>query len=186
MDESQQEAAMDEQELIRRAQAGDTTAFGELLDLHYDTIFRFAWKWCRHRANAEDIAQLACIKLARSLAQYRFQAAFTSWLYRLVISCAQDWQRSQRRHEHDELRRRACRSTDDSQAEDQIYLLQLLAELEDLGEGMKETALLVHAEGMSHAEAGAILGVSESTISWRIHTIRRHMGKREARVSESV
>ena len=41
---------------------------------------------------------------------------------------------------------------------------------------MKETALLVHAEGMSHAEAGAILGVSESTISWRVHTIRKHMG----------
>ena len=55
-----------------------------------------------------------------------------------------------------------------------------------LGEGMKETALLVHAEGMSHAEAGTVLGVSESTISWRIHTIRRHMGKREARISESV
>ena len=30
------------------------------------------------------------------------------------------------------------------------------------------------------------LGVSESTISWRIHTIRRHVGKREARISESV
>ena len=75
---------------------------------------------------------------------------------------------------------------DESQTEDQIYLLQLLDELTDIGEGMKETALLVHAEGMSHAEAGAVLGVSESTISWRIHTIRRHMSKREARVSESV
>ena len=176
---------MEEQELIRRAQAGDATAFGELLDLYYDTIFRFAWKWCRDRANAEDIAQLACIKLASSLAQYRFQAAFSSWLYRLVISCAQDWQRSQRRHEHDELAE-SVPTENDSQAEDQIYLLQLLAELEDLGEGMKETALLVHAEGLSHAEAGAILGVSESTISWRIHTIRRHMGKREARVTQSV
>ena len=176
---------MEQQELIRRAQAGDATAFGDLLDLYYDTIFRFAWKWCRHRVNAEDIAQLACIKLASSLAQYRFQAAFASWLYRLVISCAHDWQRAQRRHEHEDFDA-AEPFTDDSQAEDQIYLLQVLAELEDLGEGMKETALLVHAEGMSHAEAGAVLGVSESTISWRVHTIRRHMGKREARTSESV
>jgi RNA polymerase sigma-70 factor (ECF subfamily) len=44
---------------------------------------------------------------------------------------------------------------------------------------MKETALLVHAEGLSHAEAGAILGVSESTISWRVHTMRRQMQRRE-------
>ena len=75
---------------------------------------------------------------------------------------------------------------DGSQTEDQIYLTQILHQLAALGEGMKETALLVHAEGMSHAEAGAVLGVSESTISWRVHTIRKHMGRREARVSESV
>jgi RNA polymerase sigma-70 factor, ECF subfamily len=99
-----------------------------------------------------------------------------------VISCAQDWKRSQQRHEHDELFDGAA-LTDGSQVEDQIYLAQLLLELELLGEGMKETALLVHAEGMSHAEAGEVLGVSESTISWRVHTIRRHMGKREAAVS---
>jgi RNA polymerase sigma-70 factor (ECF subfamily) len=44
---------------------------------------------------------------------------------------------------------------------------------------MRETALLVHAEGLSHAEAGQVLGVSESTISWRIHTMRKHMNRRE-------
>ncbi|HEU4593185.1 MAG TPA: RNA polymerase sigma factor [Steroidobacteraceae bacterium] len=176
---------MEEQDLIRRAQAGESAAFGELLDLYYDSIFRFAWRWCRDRANAEDIAQLACLKLAGSLAQYRFQAAFATWLYRLVVSCAQDWKRGQARHDHDELLDDAA-PIDGSRTEDQIYLAQVLEELAELGEGMKETALLVHAEGMSHAEAGAVLGVSESTISWRIHTIRKHMGKREARVSQSV
>ena len=69
-----------------------------------------------------------------------------------------------------------------SSTEDGIYLSQVLAQLALLGEGMKETALLVHAEGMSHAEAGAVLGVSESTISWRVHVIRKHMNRQEARV----
>jgi RNA polymerase sigma-70 factor (ECF subfamily) len=172
---------MDDQLLIRRAQRGDATSFAELLDLYYDTIYRFAWKWCGHAANAEDIAQQACLKLAGSLAQYRFQAAFTSWLYRLVISCAQDWQRAQQRHEHDELPDEESMA-EISSTEDGIYLAQVLAQLALLGEGMKETALLVHAEGMSHAEAGALLGVSESTISWRVHVIRKHMNRQEARV----
>jgi RNA polymerase sigma-70 factor (ECF subfamily) len=175
---------MDEQSLIRRAQAGDANSFAEVLDLHYDTIYRFAWKWCGHKANAEDIAQLACIKLASSLAQFRFQSAFTSWLYRLVISCAQDWQRSQARHDHDAMPEVES-AGEFSPAEDRIYLAQLLEQLGELGEGMKEAALLVHAEGMSHAEAGAVLGVSESTISWRLHTIRKHMSKSEARQSGS-
>ena len=176
---------MDDQSLIRKAQGGDANSFAELLDLHYDTIYRFAWKWCGHKANAEDIAQLACIKLASSLKQFRFQSAFTSWLYRLVISCAQDWQRSQARHDHDEMPDLE-RAGHLSPAEDGIYLTQLLEQLGELGEGMKEAALLVHAEGMSHAEAGVVLGVSESTISWRLHTIRKHMSKSEARAGGSL
>jgi RNA polymerase sigma-70 factor (ECF subfamily) len=171
--------------LIRRAQGGDVGSFAELVDLHYDTIYRFAWKWCGHRTNAEDIAQQSCIKLAASLAQFRFQAAFTSWLYQLVIRCAQDWQRAQQRHEHDALPEKEP-PAEGAGTEDSIYLAQLLEQLEELGEGMRETALLVHAEGLSHAEAGQILGVSESTISWRVHAIRKHMNKREALMSGGV
>lgn len=172
---------MDKQQLtglIRQAQGGSATAFAELVDLHYDAIHRFAWKWCGHRTDAEDIAQQACIKLAQSLPQFRFQAAFTSWLYRLVVSCAQDWQRAQQRHLHDELTEEEP-AGDSSRTEDAIHLTQLLSQLDGIGEGMRETALLVHAEGLSHAEAGEILGVSESTISWRIHTMRKHMTRRE-------
>src|SRR5262245_24178583 len=171
--------------LIRRAQSGDVPSFAELLDLHYDTIYRIAWKWCGHRANAEDIAQQSCIKLAGSLAQFRFQSAFRSWLYQLVITCAQDWQRAQHRHEHDALPENEP-TADDGRTEDYIYLAQLLEQLDELGEGMKETALLVHAEGLSHAEAGQILGVAESTISWRVHAIRKHMNKREVLMSGGV
>jgi RNA polymerase sigma-70 factor (ECF subfamily) len=172
---------MDNQQLtglIRRAQGGHSASFAELVDLHYDKIHRFAWKWCGHRTDAEDITQQACIKLAQNLGQYRFQAAFISWLYRLVINCAQDWQRAQRRHSHSDLPEQQP-ATDSGRAEDAVHLEQLLAQLDDLGAGMRETALLVHAEGLSHAEAGATLGVSESTISWRIHTMRKHMNRRE-------
>jgi RNA polymerase sigma-70 factor (ECF subfamily) len=175
---------MDDTDLIRRAQSGDATSFAELLDLYYDTIHRFAWKWCGHAANADDIAQQACLKLASSLGQYRFQAAFTSWLYRLVISCAVDWKRSQQRHDHDELLEDVP-AFESGNAEESIYLLQLLEQLDKLGEGMKETALLVHAEGLSHAEAGTILGVSESTISWRLHIIRKQMSRQEARTGSA-
>jgi RNA polymerase sigma-70 factor (ECF subfamily) len=172
--------------LIRGAQSGDVASFAELLDLHYDTIYRIAWKWCGHRTNAEDIAQQSCIKLARSLATFRFQAAFASWLYQLVIRCAQDWQRSQQRHEHTELPENDSTADDATRPEDYIYLAQLLEQLDELGEGMKETALLVHAEGLSHAEAAGILGVSESTISWRVHAIRKHMNKQEPLMSGGV
>jgi RNA polymerase sigma-70 factor (ECF subfamily) len=172
---------MDVDSLVRRAQSGDAAAFAGLLDLHYDTIYRFAWKWCGHRTDAQDIAQQVCIKLANRLPQFRFQSAFTTWLYRLVINCAQDWQRHQQHVIATDAR--ATEPGTEPQTEDQVYLAQVLQQLEQLGEGMKETALLVHAQGLSHAEAGEILGVSESTISWRIHMIRRRMSRRQDRKS---
>lgn len=166
----------DQAELIRAAQRGDKAAFGQLLADSYDSIYRFAYRWCGNRADAEDITQQACIKLAQSLGQFRFEAAFSSWLYRLVINCAKDWYKSQNRHQHDNIDDwMEPERAPDRSAENSIYLQQLLQRLDQMAEGFKETALLVHGEGLNHAEAAAILQVKESTVSWRLHEIRKQL-----------
>lgn len=165
----------DKHHLIQAAQCGDGQAFSQLLEKCYDQLFRFAFRWCGNRVDAEDVTQLACIKLAQSIGQFRFEAAFSSWLYRLVINCAKDWQRSQGRHQHDDLEEAAAEIRHDHAAETGIYLRQVLQWLDSLAEGFKETALLVHAEGLTHAEAAAILQVKESTVSWRLHEIRKQL-----------
>ncbi len=160
------------EDLIRQAQQGDRHAFEAVLTKHYDTLYRFAYKWCGHQADAQDIAQLACLKLANGIGQFRFQASFTSWLYRLVINCAKDWQRSQSRHLHEELPMDVELK---GSLDHPILLGQLLTQLERLGEGMKEALLLVHIEGLTHKEAAEVLEVKESTVSWRLHEIRKHL-----------
>ncbi len=176
---------MDESELIRRAQAGNADAFESLLETRYDTLYKFAFKWCGNKSDAEDVAQLACIKLAGSISQFRFESQFSSWLYRLVINCAKDWQKSQARHQGNNIDE--LHQTDDEEqsgyehlsttnsAENSIYLQQILQRLNTMADGFKETALLVHAEGLNHAEAAEVLGVKESTISWRLHEMRKQL-----------
>lgn len=161
--------------LIRAAQTGDRQAFAQLVAEAYDSIYRFAYRWCGNASDAEDVTQQACIKLAQSLGQFRFESAFSSWLYRLVINCAKDWQRSQGRHQHDDLELLADEVRPDQNAENRIYLQQVLRWLDTLSEGFKETALLVHAEGLTHAEAANILQIKESTVSWRLHEIRKQL-----------
>ena len=46
----------DHKALIRRAQSGDGGAFEQLLETHYDMLYRFAYKWCGNRADAQDYA----------------------------------------------------------------------------------------------------------------------------------
>ncbi len=165
---------IDDEALIRGAQAGDADAFEQLLERHYDTLYRFAYKWCGNRSDAEDVAQQACLKLASSLASFRFEAAFTSWLYRLVINCAKDWARTQRRHQGLDAEGVGDALSEPGAVEHQAYLWQLLKQLDRLPEGIKETLLLVHAEGLTHGEAARVLEVKESTVSWRLHEFRKH------------
>ncbi len=167
--------------LIHAAQEGDRDAFSQLLTEHYDLIFRFALKWCGNREDAEDVTQQSCIKLAKNIEQFRFESAFTSWLYRLVINCAKDWQKSQKKHSDikvipEEAVEYELKSSD--KAETFVYLKQIINWADSLGEGFKETLILVFAEGLTHAEAGTILKIKESTVSWRIHQIRSHLDDR--------
>ena len=55
------------------------------------------------------------------------------------------------------------------------WLYRVIAELE---ETLRETALLVLAEALSHAEAAKILGCAESTVSWRMHEVRKLLKQR--------
>jgi len=162
------------QQRVRRAQAGDVAAFEALLEAHYTQIYRFAYRWCGQRQAAEDIAQQACIKLADNLSQFRFESAFSSWLYRLVINCARDWLRRERRHQP-QSRPEVAPGGRAHGADTQVYLQQILQQIDAMAEGYKETVLLVLGEGLTHAEAGRVLKVKESTVSWRLHDIRKRL-----------
>ena len=164
-----------ERETIERAQGGDAAAFGELVDLYYDLIFRFSLKYTGQRQDAEDVAQQACIKLAKAIGSYRFESAFSTWLYTLVMNCARDWYRQQRRHEGREEAAELAVSAGEV-AESAVFLRQVLDRVSDMGDGFRDALVLVAGEGMSHREAAGLLGVKESTVSWRLHEIRRRLG----------
>ena len=167
----------DDEALIRAAQQGDAGAFEQILERHYDTVYRFAYKWCGNRADAEDVTQLACMKLARAIASYRFESGFTSWLYRVVVNCAKDWSRQEKRYAQDAAGQDPPEpdpgNAGDS-VEHHVYVRQLLHRLETLPEGIKEVLLLVHGEGLTHSEAARVLQVKDSTVSWRLHEFRKH------------
>lgn len=169
-------------ETIRRAQQGDREAFSHLVEQHYDLMFRFACRYLGDRQDAEDVTQQACIKLARSFGQFRFESAFSTWLYRLVINCARDWHKSQRPGEHSDLDdvvqhniATQDRMITRDNAESAVFLRQVIGLVEHMGEGFRESLVLVMGEGLSHAEAATILEVKESTVSWRLHEIRKRL-----------
>ena len=73
-----------DQYLILRTLAGETSAFGELVDRYQNFIFSIALRIVKHREDAEEVAQDSFIKAFDSLSMYRGEAKFSTWLYRIV------------------------------------------------------------------------------------------------------
>lgn len=163
-------------ELIERCQLGDSNAFELLINIHYDTVHRFAYRWCADPSNAQDITQIACIKLAKNIKTFRFESSFTSWLYQLVINCAKDYYKSPTQHntreeQHDNLEVTSNSQRDSSAS--RFYAHQILEHIAQLQDDLRDTLILVYAKGMSHQQAAKQLHIKESTVSWRVHEARK-------------
>lgn len=161
--------------LIKQCQQGNSNAFDQLLNQHYETMYRFAYKWCGDQHNAQDITQTACIKLAKSIKQFDFKASFTSWLYRLVINCAKDFYKSptqyNRREESDES---VSQVHEDRHAE-RLYARQIMEHIGSLQEELRDTLILVFGSGLNHQQTAQRLQIKESTVSWRVHEARKQL-----------
>lgn len=166
----------DDETLAKRAGTGNREAFETLLERHYDRVYRIGYRLLGDVAEAEDLTQEICVGLAKKLKSYRGDSAFTTWLYRVTVNAARD-----------KLRRRVTSSRLDQSFSDTAALVKageearqsdsrwLYGALRELGDDLRETAMLVLSEELKHAEAGEILGVKEATVSWRMHEVRKQL-----------
>ena len=173
--------------LVRRACAGNREAFTLLIEGHYERIYRISARVLNDDAAAEDLAQEVCIGLATKIASFRGGSRFSTWLYRVVINAALGAMRrdgTRQRSERDYAESSAMARADHAAQEEQSTWLRQT--LRRLPEDLRVTVVLVLDEGLHHAEAGDVLGVSEATVSWRMHQVRRHLRAFAAEDEEQV
>ena len=162
--------------LAGRAASGDRQAFAVLLERHYDRIYRLGARVLGDVDAAADLAQDVCVGLPAKLASYRGDSRFTTWLYRVVVNAARDALRrtaTRRRMEAfytevDALQR----SGDACRHRESVWLRRALGQMP---EEMRATVVLVIEQGLGHAQAGRVLGVAESTVSWRMGEVRKRL-----------
>ena len=165
----------DDEAAAKRAAGGDRDAMEWLLDAYYDRIHRMAWHWCGSPEAAQDIAQDVCVKLATSIAGFRAEAEFATWVWRITYNTAIDHLRRMRRVQVTPpaemmalVDQPACDTPEsDADARD------LWRAVRTLPAQQRDAVLLVYAEDMSHAEAAEILGCSANTVSWHLHEARK-------------
>ena len=72
--------------LIRKAQAGDSHAFAELVRRYEQTVYGFSFKVCRNKEKAEETLQDTFINVYRKLDQFNGESKFSTWLYSIVTN----------------------------------------------------------------------------------------------------
>jgi len=162
--------------LIERSLGGDRGAFARLVERHYDTIYRIAWKWSGDRNDAEDIAQDVCLKLPRAIRGFEGKSAFTSWLYAITLNAVRDLQRMRaRQSEHAAVMAMDAEALTGDDPAATLETSDIWRQVQQLSDRQRDCVLLVYAEGRSHAEAAEILGCAENTVSWTIHEARKRL-----------
>jgi RNA polymerase sigma-70 factor (ECF subfamily) len=72
--------------VIASVLAGDTAAFAVLVRRWQGPLVNMAWRYCRDRGRAEEMAQEAFLRAYRNLAQWRGESAFSTWLFALAAN----------------------------------------------------------------------------------------------------
>ncbi|MES2985277.1 MAG: RNA polymerase sigma factor [Pseudomonadota bacterium] len=166
----------DSQQIISKAQRGDREAFRQVLQAHYGMIHRVAYRFTGHAVDAEDVTQEVCMALVDKLRSYNGRSSFSTWLYRVIVNQCHDFRKKRgadRARDTQYVELEAMGAADAVEANRKTaWLYRAIAALKP---PLPETALLVLAEECSHAEAAIILNCKESTVSWRMHEVRKQL-----------
>lgn len=83
-------AGPDDLELVARSQAGDTSAFNELVTRYRTRAFSMIYNMVRNEQDAWDLAQDGFLKAWKNIGRFRGQSSFYTWLYRILMNVTID------------------------------------------------------------------------------------------------
>lgn len=94
---------MQEEALIRRAQRQDADAFEQLLLAHQKSVYNLCFRMLGNEQDALDLSQETFLRVWKSIGQYQFDAAFSTWLYRITTNLCIDFLRRKKRRQEQPL-----------------------------------------------------------------------------------
>lgn len=155
---------MDDRDLIRRILAGDAAAERQLYDRHVDRIYRLAYRLTGDDDLAQDCTQDTFIRAFDRLAEFRGEAAFSTWLYVIARSVVLNALRKVKRFRRREAPLEAAATVGSEARSAEPDLRQRLARaIDDLPEKYRTVFVMHDVEGFTHEEIGAALAVPTGT-----------------------
>ena len=176
-----------ERRLIEACQRGDREAFRELFEAHKDRVWTVALRFTGDESAARDVTQQVFLKLFTSIAGFRHESNFKTWLYRLVANECMDEFRKRRRLVPFDFFRPASGDERDEDCgaietkdwrqeplqEERLARLEVseavLAALAQLKPKLRMAIVLKYFEDLSYEQMAEALGCSTGTVASRLN-----------------
>src|SRR5205809_6274849 len=184
-----------DEELVASATAGDLESFNQLVVRWERPIYALAYRTLGREEDARDVVQEAFLRAFRGLRNFRGDAKFSSWLYRITLNLCRDWIRRERRApiaqmpegvdpiEVADEKMSPTESVEDLVARQELSGAVARA-MADLPEEQRTAILLKEYHGLTFQEIADQLDCPLSTVKTRLYqglsVLRRRLERRQA------
>jgi RNA polymerase sigma-70 factor, ECF subfamily len=190
--ETKSTAGVEDQDshLVRQAKAGDMTAFDQLVLKYQDRILNTCWRLSGNLDDAHDLAQEAFLRALESMASFRQEARFYTWLFRIAVNLAISHRRKSGRNPTQSLNTPVDRENPGHQAAQLVNRMadkdpgpakkastreagQKVAEaLDQLEDNQRILIVLRDIESFDYHQIAEILSLPVGTVKSRLHRAR--------------
>jgi RNA polymerase sigma-70 factor (ECF subfamily) len=173
----------DEQALVARLREGDPSACTQVVNAYQDRLITVIARVAGSGADAEDLAQETFLKAFGAIGRFDGRSALYTWLYRIAVNTARDWNDHRRRRPtvplhgpegplHDPPAPCAAPDEQAQRREEREAVHRALARLP---EPFRSTLVLREMEGLSYERIASTLDVSIGTVESRIFRARARL-----------
>ena len=164
-----------DRQLVRRLKANDHSAFEEVVERHYQPIFRQLWRLCGDSDTAADLTQETFVQAWRSLPTFEGRSALGTWLHTIAVRAWRRWH--ERQPNLDPLPLDALDELLPGEAHDpageveaRLQNEEIKAALLRLPPDYREALVLFYMEGLKYREIAERLSIPLGTVKSRLHT----------------
>src|SRR5258708_29373541 len=166
------------EEDLRMARAwadGSSEVLAAIYASHGDRMKSIAFNPLGNISDAEDAVQETFLKVHRAASSYNGEAAFTTWLYRILINTSYDLLRKRSRRIREAPIDDVVAGSRAGHAVDDVKRMALRKLLNELPEQRRTVFALFEIEGLSHAEIAGILDITEGNSKWILFSTKKQL-----------
>lgn len=166
--------------LIQKCKEGDRDAFAQLFSLYEKKVFKLVLRFLHNKEAAEDVLQEAFINIFRSIKNFRREAKFDTYLYRIVVNLCYKKMKS-RKHEpalrgdEPDTNGGTTAAEITQQAIDSLHVRRVVS---TLSHEHQVVLSLRYMEGFSVEEIAEITSISQGTVKSRLYYARMELKRR--------